>query len=217
MKRWRRSYYDIFSLFYDRIIAMHSSDKSAYLRDFLLKKSEVSSGQRLLDICTGTGAVAIKAYERLRGAGFVVGVDFSRGMLKRAADKVTGAGENISFVLADTAELPFKNRTFHVVTCSHAMYELDPETRDLTLREVVRVLVPGGRFIMMEHMEPSKFFVRLLYRIRLAAMGSSANREFALDERPVLARFFQDVKLEKAPTGRSKIVYGTKEKGDIRV
>ena len=210
MKRWRRLYYDIFSLFYDRIIALHSRDKSAVLRDYLLEKSTVSKGQKLLDICTGTGAVALKAGQRLAGSGMAVGVDFSGGMLQRARWKAARAGIRAEFVLADVSALPFPAKTFHVSTCSHAMYELDPSTRDAALAEVRRVLVPGGVFIMMEHMEPSSPFIRFLYRIRLAAMGSPENREFARDERPFLRRFFQDVELEPAPGGRSKIVRGVR-------
>jgi len=210
MKKWRRFYYDIFSIFYDRIIALHSRDKSARLREFLLEKSGVAPGDKLLDICTGTGAVALKAGQVLANSGVAVGVDFSRGMLEKASQKAVHSGLKVYFVLADTAALPFPSGAFDVVTCSHAMYELSPETRQATLAEVRRVLVPGGVFIMMEHMQPSKPLIRFLYQVRLASMGSLDNREFARDERPFLRQFFQNVTLEAAPGGRSKIVRGTR-------
>ncbi len=210
MKRWRRLYYDIFSSFYDRIIALHSRDRSLSLRKYLLDKSGIAEGQRLLDLCTGTGAVAIAAGRMLNGRGMVVGADFSTGMLKRAKNKALQNSIKVDFVLCDTAHLPFVSGQFHVVTCSHAMYELDPATRSGTLSEARRVLVPGGRFLMMEHMEPRTPFIRFLYRLRLASMGSAENKDFARDERPFLAHFFQDVKLELVPGGKSKIVSGRK-------
>jgi len=74
-----------------------------------------------------------------------------------------------------------------------------------------RVLRPGGRFLMMEHREPTHPFVRFLYQVRLATMGSARNRSFARDEVPFLCRFFRDVKQQISPTGRSKLTWGVKE------
>jgi len=211
MKRWRRKYYDIFSHFYDQIIALHSRDKRAALRKLIVKKTGFGPGRRLLDLCTGTGAVALTAGKIAQGQGLVVGVDFSQGMLRQAQKKAHTQGlKHVYFVLANVGELPFASNSFDAVTCSHAMYELDPETRNAALAEAWRVLKPGGCFAMMEHCEPQNPFIRLLYYIRLASMGSPENRKFARNEVPFLARFFQDVRLELTPTGGSKLILGTK-------
>ncbi len=211
MKRWRRRYYDIFSHFYDQIIALHSRDKREALRELIVKKAGFRPGARLLDLCTGTGAVALTAGRLAQGQGLVVGVDFSRGMLQRARQKALERRLlNVSFVLANVGELPFAANTFDAVTCSHAMYELDPATRDAALAEARRVLKPGGRFAMMEHCEPKHPLIRMLYYIRLASMGSPENRKFARNEVPFLARYFRDVSLELTPTGGSKLILGTK-------
>lgn len=211
-RRWRRGYYDLFSRFYDRIIALHSKDKNAYLRRFLLEKSGARAGDRLLDICTGTGAVALAAAGMLGPESIVIGADFSLGMLKMASAKYSRPRDRATlfFVQADVAALPFNSSTFQVVTCSHAMYELKPRTRDAALAEVRRVLITGGRFIMMEHCEPRTPFIRFLYNIRLAGMGSNHNQAFAQDEIPFLARYFEDVTREISPTGKSKVIYGHK-------
>ncbi len=212
LRRWRRGYYDLFSHFYDRIIALHSKDKNAYLRRFLLEKSGVKTGDRLLDICTGTGAVSLAAAGMLGPESTVIGADFSLGMLKRAAAKYSRSQDQATlfFVQADVAALPFNSSTFHVVTCSHAMYELKPRTRDAALAEARRVLITGGRFIMMEHCEPRTPFIRFLYNIRLAGMGSKHNRKFAQDEIPYLAEYFENITRDISPTGRSKAIYGYK-------
>jgi demethylmenaquinone methyltransferase/2-methoxy-6-polyprenyl-1,4-benzoquinol methylase len=208
----RRTYYDFFSHFYDFVIALHSRDRTATLRDLLLEKTSVVAGGRLLDICTGTGAVAIRAQQDTGPHGTAVGVDFSRGMIRKAREKARRAGlDGVYFVVADVAYLPFRPSSFQAVTCSHAMYELSPETRSQALEEAHRVLRPAGRFLMMEHCEPAQPFVRLLYQIRLATMGSARNRSFARDEVPFLCRFFRDVKRQLSPTGRSKLIWGVKD------
>ncbi len=207
MRRFRRKYYDLFSHVYDAIIALHSRDQRAYLRRFLLEKAGVQKNTRLLDLCTGTGAVPLAAVDFISEEGLIVGVDFSWGMLRRAVDKARQRRHpKLFFVLANVGELPFPTATFEVITCSHAMYELDPLTRDRTLQEIKRVLKPGGCFAMMEHCEPKNPFVRFLYYLRLASMGSPENRAFARDERPFLQKYFREVKKFLSPTGGSKLL-----------
>jgi len=208
----RRAYYDLFSHFYDFVIALHSKDGNAALRDFLVDNAGVAAGGRLLDICTGTGAVALRARETTGPDGVAVGLDFSGGMIRKACEKARSAGLiGGYFVVGDAARLPFRSGAFEAVTCSHAMYELSPEVRTRALEEAQRVLRPGGRFLMMEHCEPTRPFVRFLYQVRLATMGSARNRSFARDEVPFLCRFFRDVKQQVSPTGRSKLTWGVKE------
>ena len=207
----RRRYYDVFSLFYDRIIALHSRDSAANLRKFLVRKSGVGRGGSLLDICTGTGAVPLAAAAMYNGDIQVTGLDFSAGMLKKAysrAEQIPGV--KIDFVQADASAMPFEHSTFNAITCSHAMYELQPEVRKKVLAEALRVLVHGGCFAMMEHCEPKKPLIRFLYRLRLSGLGHGATLDFARDEVPYLSRYFSNVTMEFAPGGRSKVICGFK-------
>lgn len=212
--RLRRAYYDLFSAIYDWVIALHSGDANARLRDLLIDRTGVQAGARLLDLCTGTGAVALRACGTTGPQGFVVGLDFSSGMIRRAREKAVRMGvAHVAFVVADVARLPFAASSFDAISCSHAMYELHPEERGRMLEEARRILRPGGRFVMMEHCEPTHPLVRLLYRLRLVAVGSTGNREFARNEVPFLRRFFVDVRTERSPTGGSKLILGTKDGG----
>ncbi len=206
----RRLYYNLFSHVYDRIIALHSRDSSASLRKFLVNITGIRKGGRLLDICTGTGAVPVAAIRLFKGGISVTGLDFSIGMLKKAVQKSMDLHAKINFVLADGESMPFRNCTFNAVTCSHAMYELGEKTREKVLSEAARVLVPGGCFAMMEHCEPENGLVRLLYRIRLGALANNSSLEFARDEVPFLSRYFSNVTMQKAPGGRSKVISGFK-------
>jgi len=214
MGRLRRIYYDLFSGVYDLIIRLHSRDDGASLRDFLVESSGLAQGNTHLDICTGTGSVALRASGAVgEQSGKVIAVDFSRGMLNRARQKVRdgGLGGNIHLVEADVANLPFKEGTFDIVTCSHAMYELPAAVRRKSLGEVKRTLKTGGSFVMMEHEVPKKPFIRFLYYVRLTSMGSFENRQFARDEIPELGKYFIDISKTLSPTGKSKLISGVKD------
>jgi demethylmenaquinone methyltransferase/2-methoxy-6-polyprenyl-1,4-benzoquinol methylase len=212
MGRLRRIYYDIFSGIYDLIIRMHSRDEGASLRDFLVESSGMAQGNTHLDICTGTGSVALRASHAVgEKGGKVVALDFSRGMLNKAKRKIRDGGlGNIHLVEADVANLPFREGTFDIVTCSHAMYELPAAVRRKSLAEVKRTLKTGGSFVMMEHEVPKKPFIRFLYYVRLTSMGSFENRQFARDEVPELGKSFIDISKTLSPTGKSKLISGVK-------
>jgi len=209
VRRLRRFYYDLFSKVYDGVIALHSADRAGRLRAWLVERAGVELGMRVLDLCTGTGSVALEARRVVGRTGLVVGVDFSRGMLEKARDKA-GDAQGLAWVEASAPFLPFKEGSFHVVLCSHAFYELKDWEKVWTLAEVKRVLIPGGRFCMMEHEEPAHSFVRFLYKVRLASMGSWDSARFVTREVLLLSRFFKDVRKEKSPTGNSKLLVGVK-------
>lgn len=207
MRRFRRFYYDIFSHFYDLFIQLHSKDERSSLRDFLIKKTGIGPGDRVLDICTGTGAMTMAAHKVIVPKGLVVGLDFSYGMLSKAREKARKKGLSALYlVMGDVGEMPFKGDVFECVTCSHSMYELKSEARMKALNEICRVLKENGRFFMMEHCKPRNPFIRFLYYVRLMSMGSPENRDFAEDEAPVIKGFLKDVKREFSPTGKSKLI-----------
>ena len=212
MSRFRRAYYDVFSGFYDLIIRLHSRDDGASLRDFLVESSGLEHGDTHLDICTGTGSVALRASTTVgEQGGKVIAVDFSRGMLKKARQKIKDRGlKNVHMVKADVGSLPFKEGTFDVITCSHAMYELPADVRRKSLGEVKRALKTGGSFVMMEHEIPKKPFIRFLYYVRLTSMGSFENRQFARDEIPELEKYLTNIRKSLSPTGKSKLISGDK-------
>ena len=209
MRRFRRFYYDLFSKIYDGVIALHSADRAGRLRSWLVEKAGVEPGMRVMDLCTGTGSVALEAWKAMDGKGLVVGVDFSRGMLEKAGEKA-GERPGLVWVEASAPFLPFKDETFHLVICSHAFYELKDWEKMWTLAEVKRVLFPGGRFLMMEHEEPNHPFIKFLYKVRLASMGSWDSARFVAKEMEMLSRFFRGVTKERSPTGNSKLLAGSK-------
>ena len=201
----RRGYYNQFSKFYDRFVALHSRDTHGVARKFLTDQVPVERGASVLDLCTGTGSLLSYLQAKVGSGGRVIGLDFSRGMLRVALAK-TKTFPEIHLVEADAGHLPFGPGTFDAVTCSHAFYELKGETQDWALQEIVRVLRPGGAFLMMEHDVPLNAFVRALFYLRLAFIGAGRAVTFLRHEREVLEGYFGSVENVVAPAGRSKIM-----------
>jgi demethylmenaquinone methyltransferase / 2-methoxy-6-polyprenyl-1,4-benzoquinol methylase len=102
----------------------------------------------VLDIATGTGDLAFAL--RDAGAGNVVGLDFSPAMLKAAANKDSGSPieRRITWVEGDAMALPFPNDSFDAVTVGFGLRNM-PSYKG-ALREVCRVLRPGGTFVCLE-------------------------------------------------------------------
>jgi demethylmenaquinone methyltransferase/2-methoxy-6-polyprenyl-1,4-benzoquinol methylase len=205
MRHGRRAYYDTFSRFYDRFVALHSRDKQGLARKFLVDQIPTQNRGSVLDLCTGTGTLLTHIQAKVGANGKVVGVDFSHGMLKVAKEK-TRSLDNVYLVEADAGSLPFAAGTFDTVTCSHAFYELKGETQARALHEIVRILRPAGVFLMMEHDVPANRLVRALFYLRLTFVGSGRAITFLRRERQVLERYFGRVEKVLAPAGRSKVM-----------
>ena len=211
MGSMRQVYYDLFSKVYDFVIRLHSSDREGSLRRFITEKTLLSEGGRALDLCTGTGSVAIELAKKVGEKGLIIALDFSRGMLRKAKEKTkTAEVDRLYLVQANASELPFKNASFHGVTCSHAFYELKGVERTKAIEEVARILKIGGGFCLMEHSKPQKSFPRLLFYVRLFFLGSKDARRFLMEEKSIFGGSFKNIAAVMSPTGRSKLIYGEK-------
>ena len=111
----------------------------------LTAEAVVSPGDKVLDACCGTGDLALGA--RAEG-GEVTGLDFSEEMLKRARRK----SDEVEWIRGDLLRLPFANETFDAATVGFGMRNV--EDLDGALRELRRVLKPGGRLAILEIVRP---------------------------------------------------------------
>lgn len=209
---WRRRYYDIFSLFYDRFIQVHAHQGESGTRSFLADSAALSrfNAPLGLDICCGTGAVLLVLANRYP-RGIFVGYDFSLGMLRAAQRKhSTGC---ISFIQGNAATLPFADDTFHTVSCSHALYELKGDDRSKALNEMKRVVRHDGVVLIMEHESPSGALAAFMFRLRLKAMGSADAKEFVESGLAPFQKIFPSVSLRHTPSGKSKLICCRKYQG----
>jgi demethylmenaquinone methyltransferase/2-methoxy-6-polyprenyl-1,4-benzoquinol methylase len=133
---------------YDRWSRILSLGQDPRWRRFLVAQVAARPGDRALDVATGTGAVAVELARRWRCD--VVGVDQSPEMLAVGARRVAEAGlsDQIRLVEGSAEALPFADDSFDALTCTYLLrYVDDPAT---TLRELARVVRPGGRVAMLE-------------------------------------------------------------------
>jgi demethylmenaquinone methyltransferase/2-methoxy-6-polyprenyl-1,4-benzoquinol methylase len=125
----------------------------------------VRKGDRVLDACCGTGDIAVAA--RSRGAD-VVGLDFSEAMLERARAK----SSEIEWIRGDVLALPFEDASFDAVTVGFGVRNVDD--LEAGLRELRRVLRPGGRVGILEITRPRGAlapFYRLWFDRVVPALG----------------------------------------------
>jgi len=204
---FRRRYYDVFSHAYDAFVRLHGRGTGAAKRVFLAEKTCGQVGERIIDLCTGTGEAAL-CLARSPGV-FVIGIDFSAGMLTQARNK-SKTIPNVAWVQADVSTLPCAPNSVDRATCAYAMYELPGDIRAQLFKEILRVLKPGGVFLMMEHLPPQSPILKLLYFVRIHVLGTKGVRSFAGTEERELQGFFNGVGYDLAPGGKTKVTYGFK-------
>jgi demethylmenaquinone methyltransferase/2-methoxy-6-polyprenyl-1,4-benzoquinol methylase len=126
---------------------------------------------RLLDLGCGTGDLAINIAALSLKNIEIVGLDYSPPMLARARRKASRAGVmgNIDFIHGEAVHLPFPDACFGAVGISFAFRNLTYKNPlgPLSLAEVRRVLIPGGRYVVVESSQPENRFVRALFHLYL--------------------------------------------------
>jgi demethylmenaquinone methyltransferase/2-methoxy-6-polyprenyl-1,4-benzoquinol methylase len=118
----------------------------------------------ILDLCTGTGDLAIAYHLAAGGRIPIIGADFCHEMLVRAVKKSDrqGSPEKIRFVEADAQHLPFPANTFQIVAVAFGLRNVTDTDRGLA--EMVRVTRPNGRVAILEFSQPRGRILGPLYR-----------------------------------------------------
>jgi demethylmenaquinone methyltransferase/2-methoxy-6-polyprenyl-1,4-benzoquinol methylase len=163
---------------YDRYARLLSFGQDGRWRDFLVTRLDASAGDAIIDVACGTGSVAVELVRRYGCT--VVGVDQSAEMLAAGRRRVAAAGlsDRITLLNARAEALPFAAASFDGLTFTYLLrYVDDPEA---TLRELARVVRPGGRIASLEFHVPRNPAARLPWEIYtragLPALGRLASR-----------------------------------------
>ncbi len=134
-------------------------DFEKYFFSPLRKKSvefaNLKTPQKILDVATGTGALA---YEFAKSGHDVVGIDLSPKMLLQANKKLSPKLK-LRFEQADGTALPFKDNTFDVSTISWGIHDMPCDIGLKVLKEMTRVTKKGGHILIVDYMEPSLHLV----------------------------------------------------------
>ncbi|HCS47081.1 MAG TPA: dimethylmenaquinone methyltransferase [Candidatus Aminicenantes bacterium] len=125
--------------------------------------------ERVLDLCCGTGDLALTIAGLDRQRREITGLDYARPMLDLAVSKAATRGEQVSFVCGEAASLPFPDGCFDCVGISFAFRNLTYRNPFISqyLAEVLRVVAPGGRFVIVESSQPASRPVRAIFRMYL--------------------------------------------------
>jgi SAM-dependent methyltransferase len=137
--------------------------QTAAAKDAIVEAIEVKRGMQVLDLASGTGEPALTLAELAGSEGHVTATDLGPGMLATAEENARQAGlNNMTFLQADAHALPFPDQSFDRVTCRFGvMYFADSFQ---ALREIYRVLKPGGRvvFVAWGPLEQNPFMLKSL-------------------------------------------------------
>jgi demethylmenaquinone methyltransferase/2-methoxy-6-polyprenyl-1,4-benzoquinol methylase len=149
---------------YDALNSLMTAGLHHRWRERAAARTGLGPGESALDVCCGTGDLALELAQLVRPGGHVVGCDFSEPMLdlarEKAAERTVGG---VRFEWADALELPYDGERFDAVTVGFGVRNL--ADLDRGLREMARVLKPGGRLVILEITQPTRPPLSLFYSL----------------------------------------------------
>jgi len=176
---------------YDRMNHAMTAGLDRRWRERAVERLGPLEGARALDVCCGTGDLALELGRRVGPEGTVVGSDFSEPMLDLAREK-GGAAQNVRFEWADALALPYDDATFDAVTVGFGVRNFSDLDRGLA--ELARVLRPGGRLAILEITQPQRppltWFFALWFDRAVPLLGTLAGDRDAYSYLPESVKRF---------------------------
>jgi demethylmenaquinone methyltransferase / 2-methoxy-6-polyprenyl-1,4-benzoquinol methylase len=149
---------------YDLLNSLMSAGLHHRWRERAADKAALQPGDSALDVCCGTGDLALELARRVAPGGSVVGCDFSEPMLDLAREKTAQHGvSGVRYEWADALQLPYDGGRFDAVTVGFGVRNFADHDRGL--REMARVLRPGGRLVVLEFTRPRRFPFSTFYSL----------------------------------------------------
>ena len=130
-------------------VGMHRAWKS-----YTVLVANAKLGQRVLDIAGGTGDLALAFAPKVGITGQVVHTDINEAMLREGRNRLLNAGVNLPTLACDAEHLPFADGYFDLVTVAFGLRNMTH--KDAALREMNRVLKPGGKLLVLEFSKVAK-------------------------------------------------------------
>ncbi|HEX3618697.1 MAG TPA: bifunctional demethylmenaquinone methyltransferase/2-methoxy-6-polyprenyl-1,4-benzoquinol methylase UbiE [Solirubrobacteraceae bacterium] len=212
-----RAMFDRIAGGYDTLNSLMTAGLHHSWRRRAVELAEVGRGSRALDVATGTGDLAFALAEAIGAGGHVVGADFSEQMLKIARDKAAAgavgpATASVSFEQGNALLLPHAGGEFDAATVGFGVRNFSD--LDQGLRELARVVRPGGRVVILEMTTPQKpplsTFFKLWFDRVVPVLGRVAGDSAAYTYLPNSVRRFpgpEELAARMAAAGLGDIRY----------
>jgi ubiquinone/menaquinone biosynthesis C-methylase UbiE len=154
--------------------------RGSRLRAMFADELQLRPGDRVLDVGCGTGRLAMVFVDRVDPGGSVDGIDAAAEMIKRATARARKHGTPVTFQVALAQQLPFPDATFDAVACILALHHVADDDQLTAVREMYRVLKPGGRLLIAEFGKAPRFPHRGLRRLSRSIEGSMVDKALQL-------------------------------------
>lgn len=163
--RTPQAVFDRVASYYDTYNSILSLGMDRRWRRQTVASLELRPGASVLDVATGTGALAAEIVRTTSGAVSVTGCDLNERMLSVARRRVARANFSVELVCCDATRLPFRDASFDAATIGFAIDDM-PD-RGACAREIARVLRPGGRLALLELSKPDEQPIKAFYETYL--------------------------------------------------
>ena len=146
---------------YDLMTGLMSLGHEGGLRQATIELAHITPGEKILEVGCGTGTLTLAA-KKAGGAGSLVcGIDIAPDMVETARSKALKAGAEIDFRVARIQEIPFATGTFDLVLSSLMLHHVPgDDAKRQGMQEVLRVLRPGGRLLIVDVAPPANHLLR---------------------------------------------------------
>jgi len=187
-----RAMFDRIAGVYDLMNSVMTAGMHHRWRERAADLAEVRAGDRVLDVATGTGDLAMALKRRVGQEGEVVGSDFSERMLELARAKA----DDVEFEQGNALDLPYADGSFHAAAVGFGARNFSDLARGLA--EMARVVRPGGRVVVLEMTTPERpplsWFFGLWFDRLVPLMGRAAGDPDAYSYLPSSVRRFPNAR-----------------------